>query len=53
MTRDALIKLLADEHGCFYDDDGALYSCSCGADFGRHAQWAEHVADRILLGFAR
>lgn len=53
MTRDLLIRLLDDEHDVYYNDDYGLYCCSCREDFGRHVQWAEHVADLILLGFAR
>lgn len=53
VTRDLLIRLLDDEHDVYYNDDYGLYCCSCREDFGRHVQWAEHVADLILLGFAR
>lgn len=53
MTRDMLIKLLADDHEVYYDSDMALHCCSCGKEFGTHRQWAEHATDLILLGFAR
>lgn len=57
MTRDMLIKLLATEHHLWadgdYDDEFPSYFCECGIQVDDYDEWVDHIADRILLGFAR
>jgi hypothetical protein len=56
VTRDMLIKLLGDDHepsGPYAPADSTMLRCGCGTWFDDHQEWAEHVADLILLGFAR
>lgn len=59
MTRDALIALLQEQHGLDIVDDGGCegeylsrYLCDCGEEFDVRPEWATHVADLLLLGFA-
>lgn len=52
MTRDMLLNLLRDQHALVYDDDAAMFWCSCEKWFGDYCEWAEHVTDLIVLGFA-
>ncbi len=52
MTRDMLLNLLCGEHGVTYDDDAAIFWCDCDKSFNDYREWAEHVTDLIMLGFA-
>jgi hypothetical protein len=52
MTRDVLIKLIAQEHEALEPVDDFGWECGCGAEIHSWGDWAEHVADLILLGFA-
>lgn len=55
MTRDMLIKLLAEEHHLWSDGDDEYpsYFCECGQQSDDYSEWVDHVADLIMLGFAR
>lgn len=52
MTRDMLLNLLCGEHGLAYDEDAAIFRCDCDKPFNDYREWAEHVTDLILPGFA-
>lgn len=51
MNRDMLIKLLNDEHRLDFDSRAGWF-CNCDKEFDHSTEWAEHVADLIMLGFA-
>jgi hypothetical protein len=56
MTRDLLIKLLEqhqNERLTEIDDVDLFWCDACEKEYETYAEWAEHVADLILLGFAR